>query len=138
MKAGVLGHVCKIVNGRAELLGRHPLVESVVNFRRHEGERRKNFGRPEGEPTKLTFSVRMHNRAAVEVKPSVKVAIYNRYGVLLGDARCHWGFDTIRPDDTYTEDKLLDMPDFHAMFAHSTLKLPPDMETPGWVVVSDD
>jgi hypothetical protein len=82
--------------------------------------------------------VEMKNKTERALTPRLKIEVYNRYGMVLGDFSVHWTLDTVSAGATYSEHGTGLMPSVRWLLRRSSMDLPVDVDTPTYVVIVDD
>jgi len=113
-----------IVDGDVQVNGR--LVKKIVVNRRSSRD---------GQ-----YVVTFNNRTRFELRPSVRIRTYNRYGMLLEEVSIKWVFDTIAEGGSYTDtqDTHDESNDLREVLEYSEIELPEDINSPAYVLIDDD
>ena len=79
--------------------------------------------------------VAMKNTTDHAISPDIKIAVYNRYGMVLGNFLVHWVLDTVAAGTTHSDNAMGTMDRLSSILGHSSLPLPKDVDEPAYVVV---
>lgn len=102
--------------------GETPRIDSLI--------KRLEFGK-----NKVIITLRNKDKK-VGKRPKYKVAVYNKFGIMLDTFNIMWAFDYVKAKDSWGGDTSLSFPDLNEMFKYSSVSLPEDLNEPAYVIVT--